>query len=194
MSDQAPIGHNSDIENIVADINAELSEDVASILRKGSKFAEAKQQLGHGQFARLFATHAEPLPLPVKCTPRYAQILMSVAANELLSNAKYTSYLPPIVDLLYALSRFDTASLKLAFDKNLIHPHMTRKDLKAVRVEVGIDDEPAPKGIEDAASGFIATARAKALKIIQALPTDERDAFAHSFAALASDLKAEVHA
>jgi hypothetical protein len=187
------IGHNSgDLESIATDLNAELAEDVASILRKGRKFIEAKGRLGHGHYMRLFASHKDPLPQPVRCSARYAQQFIAIAENAVLTDANNSSHLPPTVDVLYALSRIDASGLAVAFHEGWVFPEMTRKDVKELRVRLGIDDEPPPKSEEDLASDFIARTKTHARKLIEAMQETKRHEFLFLMDAIAHELRHEV--
>lgn len=89
-----------------------------------------RQVLGHGQFLRLFASHRDPLPEPVRCRRQTAHMYMSISGNEALSNVQSIGHLPADVTLLYALSRIDAPGLAVAFSEGWITP-FTRKKLRA---------------------------------------------------------------
>lgn len=196
----AGIGHNAEgadfdaLQRIANDLNSELADDVESIFRKGRKFLEYKKQLGHGNFLRLFANHRDPLPEPVRCSPQYARQFIEIAKNETLSNGNNSLYLPPTVDVLYALSKIDEPGLKVAFSEGWITPFTRKKDVKEIRIRLGIDDEPPPKSVDDEASDFIVKAKNKARKIIEALPTKHRGEFVFFIENMARDLRNELNA
>ena len=66
-------------------------------------------------------------------TPRYAQKIMSIASNDIITNTKHASYLPRDATILYELSRIDEAGLKIAFAEGWITPYIKRKDIKDKR-------------------------------------------------------------
>jgi hypothetical protein len=127
-------------------LNSELAEDVESIFRKAEKFLTYKKRL-KGVFLRLFANHRDPLPEPVKCDHSYARRFMSIAENEVLSQLDNRPTLPATVDVLYALAKIDGPGLKVAFSEGWITPFTRKKDVKEIRIRLGIDDEPVPKRI-----------------------------------------------
>lgn len=192
------MGHNIEGEGVEAlqrianDLNSELAEDVESIFRKGRKFIEAKKGLGHGQFMRLFANHRDPLPDPVRCSHSYAKEFMAIASNEVLANSQNSGHLPPTVDVIYALSKIDAPGLKVAFQEGWVTPFTRKKDVKEIRVRLGIDDEPAPKQTDDVASDFITKSKTKARKIIESLPPNKRGDFVFYLEAMANELKTEL--
>jgi hypothetical protein len=66
---------------------------------------------------------------------------MAIACNAELSNRAHVRVLPHSWGTLYELSRLDPEGLKVAFDEHWITPEMERKDVKDLRIRLGIDDE-----------------------------------------------------
>lgn len=188
------IGHNSDpeLQRIASELNKELAADVDSIFRKGRLFLDCKKTLGHGQFLRLFSNHKEPLAEPVTCSPQWARKFMSIAENETLANGNSRFVLPRDVNLLYELSRIDGPGLKIALEKGLISPHMTKKDIAAIRISIGIDDEKPPRDARDASSNFLIFTRRKASKILDELSKDECRGFLFQLECMAKELQWEI--
>jgi len=189
------IGHNSGTEalqRIANDLNSEIGDDVESIFRKGRKFLDYKKQLGHGQFLRLFANHRDPLPEPVRCHHQTARRYMSVSANEELSKSTSMLNLPSDVTLLYDLSRIDEPGLKVAFKEGWITPYIKKKDIKEIRIRLGLDDEKAPNDPTDSASNFLISARKKARKILDDLPKDRCRGFLFELECMAKELQTEI--
>jgi hypothetical protein len=81
-----------------------------------------RQVLGHGQFLRLFASHRDPLPEPVRCHKRTAQKYISIATNVALSEAASMPLLPVDFVILYELSRID----KEGRDRLLAYFHLAQ--------------------------------------------------------------------
>lgn len=189
------IGHNSGTEalqRIANDLNSEIGDDVESIFRKGRKFLDYKKQLGHGQFLRLFANHRDPLPEPVRCHPRNAQRYICIAKNAELTIATLMPHLPSDMTILYDLSRIDEPGLKVAFKEGWITPYIKKKDIKEIRIRLGIDDEKAPNDPADSASNFLISARKKARKILDDLPKDRCRGFLFELECMAKELQTEI--
>ena len=189
------IGHNSGsdaLQRIANDLNSELGDDIESIIRKGHKFLDYKKQLGHGNFLRLFANHKNALPEPVRCHPAQATKYMKVTECEPLSNVASAQYLPCAIELLYELSRIDEPGLKVAFAEGWITPFIKKKDIKEIRVRLGIDDEKSPKGVAYSASDFLINAKKKARKILDELPTDKCRGFLFDLECIAKELQKEI--
>ncbi len=189
------IGHNSGsdaLQRIANDLNSELGDDIESIIRKGHKFLDYKKQLGHGNFLRLFANHKNALPEPVRCAPQHARRYMEIASNAVLSDGTSMFHLPQEMTLLYELSRIDEPGLKVAFAEGWITPFIKKKDIKEIRVRLGIDDEKSPKGVAYSASDFLINAKKKARKILDELPTDKCRGFLFDLECIAKELQKEI--
>lgn len=145
------IGHNIEgagldaLQRIANEANALLGEGIENTFMFGRFLFDKKRELGHGSFKRLFANHPDPLPEPIRCSHRQANKYMSIAGNEELQKAPHAALLPPSSEVLYELSRLDKSDLITAFGANLINPFIQRKDVKRIRIAIGLDDEPVPK-------------------------------------------------
>jgi hypothetical protein len=99
-----------------AGIDKKLSmraQRVAAIIATGQAFIDAKKSLPHGQFERLFANHADPLPEPVTCSPDWARRFMAIARNKALTNGNYGSHLPASIHTLADLSKLPEDKLEV---------------------------------------------------------------------------------
>src|SRR5262245_55434393 len=105
-----------------AKISAAWRSALDDIIETGALLIEAKAALPHGEFEAMIEAE---LPFG----KRTAQMLMKVAADSRLTNAKHASLLPPSWYTLYELSKLpdDVFAAKLA--DGTIHPEMQRKDL-----------------------------------------------------------------
>ena len=124
----------------VAALSAEAKR--AAIVATGQAFIDAKAALPHGQFERLFASHADPLPEPVACSPRTAQRLMAIARDEIISNPTHASLLPSSWDTLYELTKLPDEKLEIALSEGWVSPQTQRRDVKEIRER--IVDEATP--------------------------------------------------
>jgi hypothetical protein len=129
-------------------INRSMAESVVAIIQTGRAFLEAKRQLRHGGFQRLFAGHPEAVREPVRCSKRTAERLMKIATHPVLSNATHVSLLPPSWGTLYELTRVEPRRLAEAIDDGVIRPDMTRRQVSALvyrpRVPSPAPPLPAP--------------------------------------------------
>lgn len=97
-------------------------QSVEGFFRTGSMLIQAKVALDHGQFQAMIESK---LPFGA----RTAQMLMAVAADKRLSNAKRISHLPPNWGALYDLTRLDDRTLEKHFKNGTICPEMERSDI-----------------------------------------------------------------
>lgn len=127
-------------------INISMASSVAAIIETGRAFLDAKKELDHGDFQRLFANHPDPLPEPVSCSPGTAQRLMKIASNPVLAKAAHAPVLPCSWMTLYELTKVPDDRLEIALQEGWIRPEMQRSDVKELR---GIERTPqkarAPK-------------------------------------------------
>jgi hypothetical protein len=85
----------------------------------GRLLIQARDDLDHGEF---LAMVKKDLPFG----PRYAQMLMRVAADPRLTKTKHVSFLPPSPATLYQLSRLDDVTFRRALARGDIHADMDR--------------------------------------------------------------------
>lgn len=109
------------------------SRDVLeAAIELGRELIEAKENLGHGQFLRMFNDHADPIPESLPFGRFWAHHVMNVAKSPTLSNVEYTQHLPRSVFTLALLSRLDESDLQLAIEVGAVHPKLTQKQAKAL--------------------------------------------------------------
>jgi len=97
-------------------------KSIDSIFECGDLLIEAKGKLKHGEFQKMI----EEL-LPFK--PRTAEMLMKIAADTRLTNAKHASLLPSSWYTLYRLTTLSDEHFEAALADGTIHPEMTRADI-----------------------------------------------------------------
>src|SRR5262249_47977571 len=95
---------------------------IDSIFECGDLLIEARAKLKHGEFQKMIDRS-----LPFK--PRMAQMLMKIAADKRLRNAKHASLLPPSWYSLYRLTTLSDAEFEAALADGTINPEMTRADI-----------------------------------------------------------------
>jgi hypothetical protein len=87
---------------------------------------EAKRALPHGAFIAMLERE---LPF----SPRWAQQMMKIADNPVLSDAKHASLLPPSVQTLAELATLSPGAIQQKIDSGAIHSKMQRKDARRLR-------------------------------------------------------------
>jgi hypothetical protein len=130
------------LEEFAAAINAATEDEVKGIIRKGRLLQEAKDQLEHGDWGRLFEQKRVTISI------RIAQMYMRIANNPVFSNAKNFSHLPPSYTTLNALlldEDIDDQKLQKAIDDGKIHAGIEGGEVKELieqMKEKEDDDDP----------------------------------------------------
>lgn len=104
-------------------ITAQWNKQVEAILETGQLLIQAKGELLHGKFEEMVG---KELPFG----RRTAQMLMVIAKNPVLSNAKYISHLPPSWGTLYDLAGLPESELIDLIERRAIRPDTERSDVK----------------------------------------------------------------
>lgn len=107
-------------------IRARWQMGVEAIISTGRLLLEAKEILPHGSFQRMVE---EQLPFKI----RMAQMLMTIAANPLFSNAQYIALLPPTVTTMYDCARLTPPEFERGVVEGIINPEMERADIERIR-------------------------------------------------------------
>lgn len=103
-------------------IGAAWQKSVEAIFETGRLIAEAKAALPHGEFGTMIAND---LPFG----DRTARMLMTIAADERLTNRQHVSVLPPSWGTLYELTKLDDDTLTRRIKEGTIRPDMQRRDV-----------------------------------------------------------------
>ena len=101
---------------------------VTSILETGRLLIEAKAEIPHGDWERLFRDGLFPHH-PVPFGTRTAQMLMAIAKDPVLTNPKFASYLPPSWATLHDMVGLPEDEFEQYIDLQMIHPEMTRANV-----------------------------------------------------------------
>ena len=109
-------------EQWAARIAGAWRKSVEAILEAGRLLIEAKAALPHGAFADMIESD---LPFGA----RMAQMLMAIARNPRLVNAKHVSLLPPHVGTLYELTKLTEDEFEAKLATGQIHPELERRDV-----------------------------------------------------------------
>jgi len=103
-------------------IAAEWRKQVSSIIQTGKWLQQAKEELSSEDFAEL------KLPF----STRVCQMLRQIVGNLVLSDANYSSFLPPCWRTLVILTQLSDRFLKDAIADGRIHPKLKQKEARAL--------------------------------------------------------------
>ena len=120
-------------DRISEEFGAFATRTVVGIISVGLMLEKAKDEVGHGQWGRMFHDHDDPIDNALPMSKRAADMFVVIAAHGLLSNGKHASHLPPSWYTLYELTKVPPANLALALTEGTINPQMERKDAVALR-------------------------------------------------------------
>jgi hypothetical protein len=109
-------------------ITERWQDSVLAIIDTGRWLADAKRELAHGEFGRMFRGHPHPVERPLPFSARAGRMLMAVAAHELLANRNHGSALPPSWRTLYELAQLPAPALVAAIEAGEVHTEMERGD------------------------------------------------------------------
>jgi hypothetical protein len=124
-------------------INAHWRKAVTSIIRAGQLLLEAKEELPHGEWGKMFGRNELPFG------QRMAQMLMKIAEHPILSNTKYVSYLPPSVGTLYELATIAKADLRQLLRDGEITTDLERKEVDELVQELRRQEPPDEEETQD---------------------------------------------
>jgi hypothetical protein len=121
-----------------ARITACWRASVEAILEVGRLLIAAKEALPHGQFGPMIKSE---LPF----TESTAQRLMTIAADQRLSNPAHVQHLPPSWGTLYELTKLPDDEFEAKISDGTIRPDMMRRDLAPPKAEApGPALQPTP--------------------------------------------------
>lgn len=155
-------------------INAEWRKSVEGILNVGRQLIAAKESCKHGEFLRLFKGHENAVSEPVPFGVRYGEMLMSVASNPVISNAKNSSYLPNSAYTLYQLTKLDDEQIAAGIKAGEITPEMTGAEASALRAD------PVEKPEQPPHEEMAAAVKNAVTKFVGRLTTPEQFTFVRS--------------
>jgi hypothetical protein len=117
-----------------AEIRAAHRQSVEAILKIGRLLIAAKRALPHGGFQ-------EMIEHDLSFGPRTAQMLMAIAADRRLTNAKCISRLPPHWGTLAELHQLSDPAFEKAMAAGKISPEMTRDEASHLRFTIYTREE-----------------------------------------------------
>jgi N6-adenosine-specific RNA methylase IME4 len=114
---------------------------VDGIFETGKQLIAAKDDLDHGEFSAMIESD---LPFG----RRTAQMLMKVAADRRLTNAKHVSLLPPHWGTLYQLTKLPDDVFRAKIKDGTIHPDMQRNEVAKVAKRQAREQREAALGVK----------------------------------------------
>lgn len=154
-------------------IRARWQMGVEAIISTGRLLLEAKEILPHGAFTRMVE---EQLPFKI----RMAQMLMTIAANPLFSNAQYIALLPPTVTTMYDCARLTPPEFERGVVEGIINPEMERADIERIRPRV-------ISGSDGRADEAMAREPAAVVGVVRDQPDGDRTTMADEQAGMGSE-------
>jgi Protein of unknown function (DUF3102) len=124
-------------ERWAGQICTQLSKSVEAIIATGRLLVEAKADLDHGEWGRMFEAKLIPLSQDA------AEMFMKIAQHPRLSNSEQVRNLPSSYTTLYELTKLPDKALDKAFKEGRITPAMERKEVQAL-MPVARSARPAP--------------------------------------------------
>jgi hypothetical protein len=123
-------------------INAARHKSIESTFAVGRMLIDAKKELGHGNFHRLFRGQPNAVENPVPMDVRMGEYYMAVAERFGTIKTKLVSFLPTSVSILYVLSELDSDVMETLINTGTVHPGLTRIQARALVRPVGTTETP----------------------------------------------------
>jgi hypothetical protein len=113
-------------------INTAWRRSVPAIIETGQLLRQAKKALGHGNWSKMAGDDSLHMAGKLDFELRIAQMLMRVAENPVLSNAKNFSFLPPVYSTLHQLTALDPDKLQRMIEDGGVNPRLRGREAKAL--------------------------------------------------------------
>ena len=107
-----------------------VSTMVQATIVAGQTLIDARAELPHGEFLRMFHDHENPVTRPLGFGHHTANRLMVIAQHALISNIAHGLHLPVSWRTLYDLSKVPDNLILAGIDNKIVRPDMQRKDIK----------------------------------------------------------------
>ena len=101
-------------------ISTQVGKSVEALIEVGRLLVQAKADLPHGEWGRLFSEELIPF------SQNTAGQLMAISSNRILSNSAHVQNLPPSWGTLYELTKVPDITLANALKDGVITPDMPR--------------------------------------------------------------------
>lgn len=125
-----------------------LRKSLGFAIRLGKRLCEAKAELEHGEFGRLFSDHPNPIEGALTFSSRWARILMAIGSHAVIAaNRNCSSVLPANINTVYVLSRLPAPELEQAIERGDVRPDMQHADARRL-IHVDASDVEAPSAEE----------------------------------------------
>ncbi len=175
-----------EVDKWVAVINDAVHQGVIWFINAGTHLINAQAVLGPDRWLRMFDS------CQIGMSERIAQMVMKIARNQALANAKHVSELPPTLTALYALSVGSVEAVTAGIQNGDINPEMTAKEAREfVRSQSGSPPTAKP------ATSFDSDKRRNRVQLAvkkeaTKWPEDARCQLADLLEVLAKDIRASL--
>ncbi|MBL8755939.1 MAG: DUF3102 domain-containing protein [Planctomycetes bacterium] len=165
-----------------------MRRSLAAAIRLGKRLLQARDDLPHGEFGRLFAEHEDAVENALTFSSSWARKLMTIAAHPVIAaessgaNRAHDHVLPADLNTVYLLARLPVATLEDAITNGDVSPTMRRADARELL--------PAPDGEPVEPADPVEVTLGQVLRIVRGFARDQ----ASQFGGLKSRLLAALRA
>jgi len=124
-------------------VTEHLQKGVEAILAAGRAMLDAKAELEHGEWERMFQDHPNAVARPIPMSHNSGTVYMKIASHPILSKGDHGHLLPPSWRTLYELTKVPEKRLERAIERGLVTPDLERKDVKLLMPPKRAPAEPS---------------------------------------------------
>lgn len=107
-----------------------LRKSLSCAIRLGKRLCDAKAELQHGEFERLFSDHPNPIENALTFSSSWARKLMAIGRQQVLAKRDCSHVLPANINTVYVLSRLPASELEAAIERGDVRPDMRHADAR----------------------------------------------------------------
>lgn len=153
-----------------------LRKSLGFAIRLGKRLCDAKAELGHGEFGRLFSDHPNPIDGALAFSSSWARKLMAIGGHPAIAKRDSSHDLPANINTVYVLSRLSAPELEAALARGDVRPDMQHADARRlVHVDVDEHDDPAELERDDEIARVLEPVRAQLVAFATDHPRQLRD-------------------
>lgn len=139
-------------EDVAEGLREVLAKSARSYLAIGQELIRRKQEVGHGEFCRLFRNHRNAIANPLPMSLRQAQRHMMIANDQRIS--RHFHSLPSDLEALGSLTKLSNSDFEGGILSGRIHDSLTRAQAKQFVGEklpspTKTDTKPVPEPVAD---------------------------------------------
>ncbi|MBL8739160.1 MAG: hypothetical protein JNL12_22225 [Planctomycetes bacterium] len=153
-----------------------LRKSLGFAIRLGKRLCDAKAELGHGEFGRLFSDHPNPIEGALAFSSSWARKLMAIGGHPAIAKRDSSHDLPANINTVYVLSRLPAPELEAALARGDVRPDMQHADARRlVHVDVDERDDQAELERDDEIARVLEPVRAQLVAFATDHPRQLRD-------------------